>query len=191
MKPSPNVPAVKPPIASPLRHAESRCQRAERLHLLGREQLAAALLAQCAAGANAEIEIVEDLVPGLVSHIAHCSLLRRCHRASFTCRTCISARGTGSTIRRSSGKSASSIEQVEPELVVASGDLTHDGRRDEHEAAARYLRALGRPLLVVPGNHDIPPWPPRTVHPPLAGVRAPVGDDDPRLTLADTAASSG
>ena len=35
---------------------------AERLGLLGREQLAAALLAQRAAGADAEVQIVEDLV---------------------------------------------------------------------------------------------------------------------------------
>ena len=48
------------------------------------------------------------------------------------------------------------IERVEPELVVASGDLTHRGRRDEHERAAAFLRRLQRPLLVIPGNHDIP-----------------------------------
>jgi 3',5'-cyclic AMP phosphodiesterase CpdA len=48
------------------------------------------------------------------------------------------------------------IERVEPELIVASGDLTHRGRADEHDAAAAFLKRLGRPLLVVPGNHDIP-----------------------------------
>jgi 3',5'-cyclic AMP phosphodiesterase CpdA len=53
------------------------------------------------------------------------------------------------------------IDRLSPELVVASGDLTHGGKREEHEAAAAYLRALGPPLFVVPGNHDIPPWPPR------------------------------
>ncbi len=52
------------------------------------------------------------------------------------------------------------VARVEPELVVASGDLTHGGLRSEHEAAARYLRGLGPPLLVVPGNHDIPMLPP-------------------------------
>jgi 3',5'-cyclic AMP phosphodiesterase CpdA len=52
------------------------------------------------------------------------------------------------------------VERVDPALVVASGDLTHRGRRPEHAAAARFLRALGRPLLVVPGNHDIPFLPP-------------------------------
>jgi 3',5'-cyclic AMP phosphodiesterase CpdA len=58
------------------------------------------------------------------------------------------------------------VGRVEPGLVVASGDLTHHGRPGEHEAAARYLHALGPPLLVVPGNHDIPTFPPgRFTHP--------------------------
>lgn len=48
------------------------------------------------------------------------------------------------------------IEQAAPELIVASGDLTHRGRGDQHEAAASFLRALGPPVLAVPGNHDIP-----------------------------------
>jgi len=52
------------------------------------------------------------------------------------------------------------IERVQPAAIVASGDLTHRGRRAEHEAAARFLRSLGAPLLVVPGNHDIPFLPP-------------------------------
>jgi 3',5'-cyclic AMP phosphodiesterase CpdA len=58
------------------------------------------------------------------------------------------------------------VTRVSPDLVVASGDLTHRGRREEHQAAASYLRALGPPLLVVPGNHDIPTLPPgRMTHP--------------------------
>src|SRR5687768_18614778 len=50
------------------------------------------------------------------------------------------------------------LERHDPELVIASGDLTHRGRRDQHEGAASFLRDLGRPLLVIPGNHDIPSW---------------------------------
>ncbi|HXF98087.1 MAG TPA: metallophosphoesterase [Gaiellaceae bacterium] len=46
--------------------------------------------------------------------------------------------------------------RLEPELVVATGDLAHRGRRAELERAAAFLRGLGRPLLAVPGNHDIP-----------------------------------
>jgi 3',5'-cyclic AMP phosphodiesterase CpdA len=51
---------------------------------------------------------------------------------------------------------ATLIERAAPELVVASGDLTHRGRPDQHDAAASFLRALGPPVLAVPGNHDIP-----------------------------------
>ncbi len=51
---------------------------------------------------------------------------------------------------------AALVEEVGPELVVATGDLAHRGRRDQHERAAAFLRGLGPPLLVVPGNHDIP-----------------------------------
>ena len=40
--------------------------------------------------------------------------------------------------------------------MIASGDLTHRGRPEQHDAAAAFLRSLGAPLLVVPGNHDIP-----------------------------------
>jgi 3',5'-cyclic AMP phosphodiesterase CpdA len=47
-------------------------------------------------------------------------------------------------------------EELDPELVVVTGDLAHRGRRAELERAAALLRGLGRSLLVVPGNHDIP-----------------------------------
>jgi 3',5'-cyclic AMP phosphodiesterase CpdA len=48
------------------------------------------------------------------------------------------------------------IERVDPVLVVATGDLTHRARPEQHERAAAFLRRLGCPLLVIPGNHDIP-----------------------------------
>ena len=48
------------------------------------------------------------------------------------------------------------IARVSPELIAVTGDLAHRGRRREHERAAAFLRGLGRPLLVIPGNHDIP-----------------------------------
>jgi 3',5'-cyclic AMP phosphodiesterase CpdA len=43
-----------------------------------------------------------------------------------------------------------------PELIVASGDLTNRGRREQHERAHRFLHSLGVPVLAVPGNHDLP-----------------------------------
>ncbi len=45
---------------------------------------------------------------------------------------------------------------VEPELIVATGDLTNSGRADQHATAATLLRDLGPPVVAVPGNHDIP-----------------------------------
>ncbi len=48
------------------------------------------------------------------------------------------------------------VERAQPELVIASGDLTHRGRSQQHDRAATFLRSLGPPVLAVPGNHDIP-----------------------------------
>lgn len=57
------------------------------------------------------------------------------------------------------------VERLEPQLVVASGDLAHRGRREELERAANLLRSLGPPVLAVPGNHDLPHSPSRFVQP--------------------------
>lgn len=47
-------------------------------------------------------------------------------------------------------------EQLCPALVLWSGDITQRGRRAQFEQAAAMLRRMGRPSLVIPGNHDIP-----------------------------------
>ena len=52
------------------------------------------------------------------------------------------------------------VEETAPELVVATGDLTHRNTRAQHTRSSTFLRSLGAPLLVIPGNHDIPRWPP-------------------------------
>jgi 3',5'-cyclic AMP phosphodiesterase CpdA len=52
------------------------------------------------------------------------------------------------------------VAESDPELVVVSGDLTHRNTREQHVRAAALLRSLQRPVLVIPGNHDIPRWPP-------------------------------
>jgi 3',5'-cyclic AMP phosphodiesterase CpdA len=58
------------------------------------------------------------------------------------------------------------VERTEPALIVATGDLTHRGRPAQHEQAAAFLRSLGRPVIAVPGNHDIPyTFPARFTHP--------------------------
>jgi 3',5'-cyclic AMP phosphodiesterase CpdA len=46
--------------------------------------------------------------------------------------------------------------KLRPDLLVATGDLTHRGRPEQLRHAAEILRGLGLPLLAVPGNHDIP-----------------------------------
>jgi 3',5'-cyclic AMP phosphodiesterase CpdA len=48
------------------------------------------------------------------------------------------------------------VARLEPELLVATGDLSHRGRREQLERAAELLRGVGVPLFAVPGNHDIP-----------------------------------
>jgi len=61
---------------------------------------------------------------------------------------------------------ASFVGRIGPDLVVATGDLTHRGRRAQHDRAAAQLRALGPPVVAVPGNHDIPyTFPARFVRP--------------------------
>jgi 3',5'-cyclic AMP phosphodiesterase CpdA len=57
------------------------------------------------------------------------------------------------------------VERLQPQLVVASGDLAHRGRRQQLERAAELLRSLGPPVLAVPGNHDLPYTPARFVRP--------------------------
>jgi 3',5'-cyclic AMP phosphodiesterase CpdA len=78
------------------------------------------------------------------------------------------------------------IERVAPAVVIASGDLTNRGTRDQHERAAGFLGRLGVDVLAIPGNHDIPytfparfttPWAEferqwRTTEPVFAGAGA-------------------
>lgn len=47
--------------------------------------------------------------------------------------------------------------QLEPDLLVASGDFTQRAKEPQFAEAQAFLARLpGRPLVVVPGNHDIP-----------------------------------
>jgi 3',5'-cyclic AMP phosphodiesterase CpdA len=51
---------------------------------------------------------------------------------------------------------AADIRAAVPDAIAVSGDLTRRARPREFAAAMAFLRGLGAPLLVVPGNHDIP-----------------------------------
>ncbi|MBI4728960.1 MAG: metallophosphoesterase [Acidobacteria bacterium] len=46
------------------------------------------------------------------------------------------------------------INDLSPDLAVATGDFTDEGFRDEYRTAAAYLRQVGARLVAVPGNHD-------------------------------------
>jgi 3',5'-cyclic AMP phosphodiesterase CpdA len=48
------------------------------------------------------------------------------------------------------------IVGLKPDIVVVSGDLTQRAKRHEFAEAKRFLDALPRPQIVVPGNHDVP-----------------------------------
>ena len=46
--------------------------------------------------------------------------------------------------------------QQGPEIVVLSGDITQRARPAQFRAAKAFVDRLGAPVLVIPGNHDIP-----------------------------------
>jgi 3',5'-cyclic AMP phosphodiesterase CpdA len=48
------------------------------------------------------------------------------------------------------------VAAARPHLVVVSGDLTQRARRRQFQAARAFLDRFPAPVLVVPGNHDIP-----------------------------------
>jgi 3',5'-cyclic AMP phosphodiesterase CpdA len=44
------------------------------------------------------------------------------------------------------------------DVVVISGDLTQRAREREYRPAREMIDAMEAPVVVVPGNHDVPPW---------------------------------
>jgi 3',5'-cyclic AMP phosphodiesterase CpdA len=48
------------------------------------------------------------------------------------------------------------IASLAPDVVAVSGDLTQRARRAQFREAKAFLDSLPHPLLVVPGNHDVP-----------------------------------
>lgn len=49
-----------------------------------------------------------------------------------------------------------SLERDRPSVVAVSGDLTRRARRREFERARAFFDEVPFPLVVVPGNHDVP-----------------------------------
>lgn len=48
------------------------------------------------------------------------------------------------------------VREAAPQVVVVSGDLTQRAKSAQFREARRFLDTLPAPLLVVPGNHDVP-----------------------------------
>jgi 3',5'-cyclic AMP phosphodiesterase CpdA len=73
---------------------------------------------------------------------------------------------------------AGELAELRPRLTVISGDLTQRARRRQFAAARRYLDRLPGPLLVIPGNHDIPLYDVvRRAIAPMGRYRAMITDD--------------
>jgi 3',5'-cyclic AMP phosphodiesterase CpdA len=50
------------------------------------------------------------------------------------------------------------LESLAPDLIVIAGDMTLRSRRSEFDKAKAWLGTLHAPLLLLPGNHDVPVW---------------------------------
>lgn len=61
-----------------------------------------------------------------------------------------------------------SLRRSGSDLVVVSGDLTQRARSREFAQARAFLDRVGQPLLVIPGNHDVP------LHDPLGWLSRPL-----------------
>jgi 3',5'-cyclic AMP phosphodiesterase CpdA len=48
------------------------------------------------------------------------------------------------------------ISQTKPNIVVVTGDLTQRARHRQFAAARAFLGKLPQPVIVIPGNHDVP-----------------------------------
>ena len=48
------------------------------------------------------------------------------------------------------------VNEIRPDLVAVSGDLTQRARSWQFQEARAFLDALPQPQIVVPGNHDVP-----------------------------------
>jgi 3',5'-cyclic AMP phosphodiesterase CpdA len=50
------------------------------------------------------------------------------------------------------------VKDINPDLVIVSGDLTQRAKESEFLEAKAFMERLNKPLFVIPGNHDIPLW---------------------------------
>ena len=62
----------------------------------------------------------------------------------------------GAVDARAAQHLAEQVNILSPHGVIVTGDLTQAGRNREFADAAAYLKSFTAPVLVVPGNHDVP-----------------------------------
>ena len=48
------------------------------------------------------------------------------------------------------------VSELEPHVVVVSGDLTQRAKRKQFAEARTFLDEIPKPQIIVPGNHDVP-----------------------------------
>jgi 3',5'-cyclic AMP phosphodiesterase CpdA len=48
------------------------------------------------------------------------------------------------------------VQALRPDAVVITGDITQRARSEQFRAASAFLAALPKPLILTPGNHDVP-----------------------------------
>lgn len=48
------------------------------------------------------------------------------------------------------------LRQMQPDLLINSGDFTQRARRTQYRKAEKFMNRLPKPQICVPGNHDIP-----------------------------------
>jgi len=85
------------------------------------------------------------------------------------------------------------VRDQAPGLIILSGDITQRARRSQFRAARAFLDRLGDvPMLVIPGNHDIPLfnpaarifWPYRNYRRELGGNLEPEFESEDVLAIA-------
>lgn len=48
------------------------------------------------------------------------------------------------------------VAENKPDVVICTGDISRDGLSEEQAEACAWLRSLPAPVIITPGNHDVP-----------------------------------
>ncbi|RJL05626.1 metallophosphoesterase [Paracoccus aestuarii] len=70
------------------------------------------------------------------------------------------------------------IAALRPDLVVVGGDITHRATPGQMRSARAFLDRIEAPMMLMPGNHDVPTWNPvARIFWPFAGFQRHFGPD--------------